>query len=270
MTVQKKSFRVGSNAFNKPQVLSSGLQITDLKIGTGPEAFAGDTVEVHYRAMLENGRQFDASYDRGKSFTFPLGRGRVIKGWDEGVQGIKVGGKRKLIVPSELAYGRRGAGGVIPPNETLIFEVEVISVNGIKNTSSLNKAKDGKDTLIFDEIIGQPIADADGNGLVDGANNHQIYNNGFAIDVTDAKGWKQYDHKFYQAIKAVSSEFGYKVLLKGDDLRTGQHYVLDLNESGVITNKSGWKNTSDAIELGWESTFGDISGDGIIGVNQIV
>ena len=116
-----------------------------------------------------------------------------------------------------------------------------------------------------DGIIGQPITDTDGNGLVDGVSNYQIYNNDSAIDVTDAKGWKQYDHKFYHAIKAVNSGSGYKVLLEGDDLRVGQHYAWDLNESGAITKGSGWKNTSDAIKLGWESTFGDINGDGIIG-----
>ena len=118
----------GPMSAEKVQILASGLRITDIEIGSGPEAVAGQTVVVHYRGTLENGKQFDASYDRGKPFTFPLGRGQVIKGWDEGVQGMKVGGKRKLVIPPELGYGTRGAGGVIPPNATLIFEVELLDI----------------------------------------------------------------------------------------------------------------------------------------------
>ncbi|KZR86628.1 FKBP-type peptidyl-prolyl cis-trans isomerase [Synechococcus sp. BIOS-E4-1] len=118
----------GAMSADKSQILANGLRITDLEVGTGPEAVAGQTVVVHYRGTLENGKQFDASYDRGKPFTFPLGRGQVIKGWDEGVQGMKVGGKRKLVIPPELGYGTRGAGGVIPPNATLIFEVELLDI----------------------------------------------------------------------------------------------------------------------------------------------
>ncbi|EAU74421.1 FKBP-type peptidyl-prolyl cis-trans isomerase [Synechococcus sp. RS9916] len=114
----------------KPQVTASGLRITDLEVGSGAEASAGQTVVVHYRGTLEDGSQFDASYDRGTPFSFPLGAGRVIKGWDEGVQGMKVGGKRKLVIPPDLGYGARGAGGVIPPNATLIFEVELLEVKG--------------------------------------------------------------------------------------------------------------------------------------------
>ena len=110
------------------RVTSSGLTITDLTLGEGAEAAAGQTVVVHYRGTLENGKQFDASYDRVTPFSFPLGAGRVIKGWDEGVQGMKVGGKRKLVIPPDLAYGSRGAGGVIPPDATLIFEVELLDV----------------------------------------------------------------------------------------------------------------------------------------------
>ena len=112
----------------KPQVTASGLKITDLVEGTGDVASSGQNVVVHYRGTLENGKQFDASYDRGTPFEFPLGAGRVIKGWDEGVQGMKVGGKRKLVIPPDLGYGQRGAGRVIPPNATLIFEVELLDI----------------------------------------------------------------------------------------------------------------------------------------------
>jgi FKBP-type peptidyl-prolyl cis-trans isomerase len=107
---------------------SSGLQYTDIKVGAGATAQAGQTVSVHYTGWLENGKKFDSSVDRGQPFSFPLGAGRVIKGWDEGVQGMKVGGKRKLTIPSNLGYGARGAGGVIPPNATLIFEVELLGL----------------------------------------------------------------------------------------------------------------------------------------------
>lgn len=88
----------------------------------------GKTANVHYTGWLENGKKFDSSVDRGQPFSFPLGAGKVIKGWDEGVQGMKVGGKRKLTIPSDLGYGSRGAGGVIPPNATLIFDVELLGV----------------------------------------------------------------------------------------------------------------------------------------------
>lgn len=113
----------------KERVTASGLRITDLVIGDGPEARSGQTVIVNYRGTLESGKEFDSSYGRGP-FSFPLGAGRVIKGWDEGVQGMKVGGKRKLLIPPDLAYGNRGAGGVIPPNATLTFEVELLEVKG--------------------------------------------------------------------------------------------------------------------------------------------
>ena len=106
---------------------ASGLKLSDIKVGTGAEASAGQTVSVNYRGILENGTEFDSSYGRG-AFKFPLGGGQVIKGWDEGVVGMKVGGKRKLIIPPELGYGKRGIGP-IPPNSTLIFEVELLEIN---------------------------------------------------------------------------------------------------------------------------------------------
>ena len=113
----------------KERTTDSGLRITDLKLGDGPEARSGQTVIVNYRGTLENGKEFDSSYGRGP-FSFPLGAGRVIRGWDEGVAGMQVGGKRKLVIPPDLGYGQRGAGGVIPPNATLIFEVELLEIRG--------------------------------------------------------------------------------------------------------------------------------------------
>ncbi|MGC7403681.1 FKBP-type peptidyl-prolyl cis-trans isomerase [Pandoraea pneumonica] len=106
----------------------SGLQYDDLQVGDGAEATPGQTVTVHYTGWLTDGKKFDSSKDRNDPFAFVLGGGMVIRGWDEGVAGMKVGGKRKLIIPAELGYGARGAGGVIPPNATLVFEVELLDV----------------------------------------------------------------------------------------------------------------------------------------------
>ena len=105
-----------------------GLKIQDETLGNGIEAKSGDTVTVNYVGMLENGTKFDSSYDKNAPFTTQIGVGLVIKGWDEGIVGMKVGGKRKLIIPPNLGYGQQGAGGTIPPNATLIFEVELLGV----------------------------------------------------------------------------------------------------------------------------------------------
>ena len=107
---------------------ASGLGYVELAEGKGAAPTPGQTVSVHYTGWLESGKKFDSSVDRGQPLEFPLGRGNVIKGWDEGVGTMKVGGKRKLIIPAALGYGDRGAGGVIPPGATLIFEVELLAV----------------------------------------------------------------------------------------------------------------------------------------------
>jgi FKBP-type peptidyl-prolyl cis-trans isomerase len=107
---------------------NSGLQYEDLAEGTGTAAKAGDTVEVHYTGWLKDGRKFDSSHDHKRPFSFKLGAGQVIKGWDEGVAGMKPGGKRKLVIPAALAYGSRGAAGVIPPGAELTFEVELLRI----------------------------------------------------------------------------------------------------------------------------------------------
>jgi peptidylprolyl isomerase len=116
----------------KPVTTSSGLQIIDTKPGTGASPRQGQTAVVHYTGWLyENGakgKKFDSSVDRGQPFEFPVGQGRVIKGWDEGVAGMKLGGKRTLIIPASLGYGARGAGGAIPPNAMLMFDVELLGV----------------------------------------------------------------------------------------------------------------------------------------------
>jgi len=107
---------------------ASGLQYEDILIGSGQEAETGDFVMVHYTGWLENGGKFDSSLDRNQPFEFQIGEGMVIKGWDEGVAGMKVGGTRKLVIPSNLGYGEMGAGGIIPPNATLIFEVQLLDI----------------------------------------------------------------------------------------------------------------------------------------------
>jgi peptidylprolyl isomerase len=118
----------------KAMTTPSGLQITDNKVGTGATPKSGQTCVMHYTGWLyqngAKGQKFDSSVDRGQPFEFPIGQKRVIAGWDEGVATMKVGGKRTLIIPPELGYGARGAGGVIPPNATLIFEVELLDVKG--------------------------------------------------------------------------------------------------------------------------------------------
>ncbi|MGY6657043.1 FKBP-type peptidyl-prolyl cis-trans isomerase [Amycolatopsis sp. TRM77291] len=123
-------------SLEKPQIdrpegpAPSDLEKSDITVGEGQEAKAGDTVSVHYVGVSHStGEQFDASWDRGEPLRFGLGAGQVIPGWDQGVAGMKVGGRRKLVIPPHLAYGERGAGGVIKPNETLIFVVDLVGVN---------------------------------------------------------------------------------------------------------------------------------------------
>lgn len=112
----------------KTVTTASGLKYVDVVVGKGASPVVGKSVKVHYTGTLENGKKFDSSVDRNEPFSFTIGVGQVIKGWDEGVMTMKVGGKRKLIIPSKLGYGPRGAGGVIPPNATLLFDVELLDV----------------------------------------------------------------------------------------------------------------------------------------------
>ena len=128
------SAAVQAQTAGKPMTTPSGLQIIDTKVGTGASPKTGQTCVMHYTGWLyENGakgKKFDSSVDRGEPFEFPIGTRRVIPGWDEGVATMKVGGKRTLIIPPQLGYGERGAGGVIPPNATLIFDVELLGIKG--------------------------------------------------------------------------------------------------------------------------------------------
>jgi FKBP-type peptidyl-prolyl cis-trans isomerase FkpA len=121
---------VAGQTKGKVIMTTSGLKDEDTTVGTGATAEKFDTVDVHYTGWLKDGKKFDSSKDRGKPFSFTLGAGQVIKGWDEGVQGMKIGGTRKLTIPPELGYGARGAGGVIPPNAELTFEVELLKIKG--------------------------------------------------------------------------------------------------------------------------------------------
>jgi peptidylprolyl isomerase len=130
--VMQAAYEANAEPTGKQMTTESGLKIEDTTVGTGPAPKAGQICVMHYTGWLyENGakgQKFDSSVDRGQPFEFPIGTGRVIKGWDEGVASMKVGGKRTLIIPAELGYGARGAGGVIPPNATLIFDVELLEV----------------------------------------------------------------------------------------------------------------------------------------------
>ena len=128
MAGQEQAGAKGKTAAAKTVTTASGLKYTDVKVGSGASPVKGKQVKVHYTGTLENGKKFDSSVDRNEPFTFVIGVGQVIAGWDEGVMGMKVGGKRKLIIPSKLGYGERGAGGVIPPNATLLFDVELLDV----------------------------------------------------------------------------------------------------------------------------------------------
>jgi peptidylprolyl isomerase len=130
LTQPEASPMINENANPNENVIttSTGLQYVDVVEGTGATPQAGQTVVVHYTGTLEDGSKFDSSRDRGQPFKFPLGAGRVIKGWDEGIATMKIGGRRTLIIPPDLGYGARGAGGVIPPNATLLFDVELLGV----------------------------------------------------------------------------------------------------------------------------------------------
>jgi FKBP-type peptidyl-prolyl cis-trans isomerase FkpA len=126
-TASQSQSSSGASA-SKEVTMPDGLKYTDDQVGTGTEATPGKTAVVHYTGWLMDGTKFDSSVDRNQPFSFPLGAGQVIKGWDEGVAGMKVGGKRTLIIPPALGYGSRGAGNVIPPNATLKFEVQLLDV----------------------------------------------------------------------------------------------------------------------------------------------
>ncbi|WP_254449331.1 FKBP-type peptidyl-prolyl cis-trans isomerase [Anabaena sp. UHCC 0253] len=128
--IQENNTLIASNTMSEANTVTtpSGLKYVELVEGTGDTPKSGQTVEVHYVGTLEDGTKFDSSRDRGQPFSFKIGIGQVIKGWDEGLSTMKVGGRRQLIIPSELGYGARGAGGVIPPYSTLLFDVELLGV----------------------------------------------------------------------------------------------------------------------------------------------
>ena len=128
-TASAPSASVPMKVTGQPTTTASGLQYWDIVVGTGATAAPGNNVKVHYSGFLTTGEKFDSSRDRGEPFSFPLGAGQVIKGWDEGVAGMKVGGQRQLRIPPALGYGAAGAGGAIPPNATLIFDVELLGVD---------------------------------------------------------------------------------------------------------------------------------------------
>lgn len=132
--VQPSDASAASGGVGQTRTLEGGLKVKDTMIGTGAEATKGMAVAVHYTGTLESGTKFDSSLDRGKPFEFILGGGMVIKGWDIGIEGMKVGGKRSLIIPPALGYGAAGAGGVIPPNATLLFDVELLAVQSVENS----------------------------------------------------------------------------------------------------------------------------------------
>ncbi|MDB9372425.1 FKBP-type peptidyl-prolyl cis-trans isomerase [Nodularia sphaerocarpa] len=129
-SVTKNQTLIASNTMSDANVVTnpSGLKYIELEEGTGATPKPGQKVAVHYTGTLEDGTKFDSSRDRGKPFEFNIGTGQVIKGWDEGLSTMKVGGRRQLIIPAELGYGSRGAGGVIPPNATLLFDVELVGI----------------------------------------------------------------------------------------------------------------------------------------------
>lgn len=127
-TDSQSSAATGTSKENKPAATQAKLEMNDIKVGDGAAAETGKKVFVHYTGWLSDGKKFDSSIDRGQPLPFQLGAGQVIKGWDQGIVGMKVGGKRKLTIPPQLAYGEAGAGAIIPPNSTLVFEVELTKV----------------------------------------------------------------------------------------------------------------------------------------------
>jgi FKBP-type peptidyl-prolyl cis-trans isomerase FkpA len=128
MNINSQISEKGIGTIMGEKITDSGLKFEDLNLGKGDIAVPGDKVSVHYTGWLIEGEKFDSSLDRNQPFDFTLGKGMVIAGWDEGVAGMKVGGKRRLTIPPQLGYGARGAGGVIPPNATLVFDVELLSI----------------------------------------------------------------------------------------------------------------------------------------------